>query len=269
VVYANISISTEAITFAVAESDDASIIVAKVESLRVRQQLVGDHLISFAGSGSTTTTTTAAPVVGDGDTAADAPDWQRIDLPVDGNLADLGLAALAALRNSGQAFGDLALSSPGMGLLGYLSHWVPLRAEAGSSIAAARVGLRAALDRAEQIAGFPLDLMTRGVWQPVAELAQERFSEMFSVGIPSTLSHCYRCMRQFLQKLQTICGASFAAGIAAGNSHRNFTHYAADLPRQCQLTTKFVALQAFLGQLARGDNNTQRNWQVKTSTLFR
>jgi hypothetical protein len=59
-----------------------------------------------------------------------------------------------------------------------------------------------------------LDLMAHGMWQPVAELMQERFAEMFSVGIPGTLSHCYRCMRQFLQKLQTICGASFAAGIA-------------------------------------------------------
>jgi natural product biosynthesis luciferase-like monooxygenase protein len=93
--------------------------------------------------------------------ASDAPNWLRIDLPIEATLADLSLVVLAALRNSGQSFGDLAFAAPGMGVTGYLSHWLPLRAEAGSSIAAARAALRAALEWAEKLAGFPLDLMTR------------------------------------------------------------------------------------------------------------
>lgn len=59
-----------------------------------------------------------------------------------------------------------------------------------------------------------LDLIVKSVWLPVAEVVQERFSDMFSIGIPSTLSRCYRCMRQFLQKLQALCGAPYTAGIA-------------------------------------------------------
>lgn len=48
-----------------------------------------------------------------------------------------------------------------------------------------------------------LDLLIHGVWQPIAELLRERFSDMFTVGIPATLSHCYRCLVRFVLRLQS------------------------------------------------------------------
>lgn len=51
----------------------------------------------------------------------------------------------------------------------------------------------------------PLDLFIHGVWQPIAELLRERFADMFTIGIPATLSHCYRNLVRFVLKLQALC----------------------------------------------------------------
>jgi len=58
-----------------------------------------------------------------------------------------------------------------------------------------------------------VDLVVHGVWRPLTELLGERFGDMFSVGIPSTLSHCYRCLTRFVQKLQVLCDPAYAEAI--------------------------------------------------------
>lgn len=62
--------------------------------------------------------------------------------------------------------------------------------------------------------GRPLDLVVRALWLPVAEVLQERFGDMFTVGIPSTQSLCYRAVRHFVTKLQGVCGPVYAPAVA-------------------------------------------------------
>lgn len=92
-----------------------------------------------------------------------------------------------------------------------------------------------------------LDLVVEGVWRPLAELMQERFADMFSVGIPATLSHCYRCMRAFLQKLQGMCGPTYASALASRlETHPLITSFFAqwklDLYFQLRCKEAFVRL---------------------------
>jgi hypothetical protein len=62
--------------------------------------------------------------------------------------------------------------------------------------------------------GRALDLVVHGLWLPVAEVLQERFGDMFSVAIPGTQSLCYRAVRQFLARLQEVCGPAHAPAVA-------------------------------------------------------
>jgi natural product biosynthesis luciferase-like monooxygenase protein len=94
-------------------------------------------------------------------TGAGVPDWQKIALPLDLGAQSLPLIALAALRGSGQALGDVACATSGAGMAGYVSDWVPLRIEVAASLGAARSALIGAMDMAQAVPGFPLDLMTR------------------------------------------------------------------------------------------------------------
>lgn len=79
------------------------------------------------------------------------PDWHS--LPLAGELPAL---ALAALRATGSAEGDLARAA--RGLPGYLAAWEPLRLASGP-VGQALAGVAAALAQPAQ--GWPLDLMTR------------------------------------------------------------------------------------------------------------
>ena len=47
-----------------------------------------------------------------------------------------------------------------------------------------------------------IDLIMRGVWQPVAALLAEKFPGMFSVGIAGTLSRCYLAVEAFVSALE-------------------------------------------------------------------
>lgn len=64
-----------------------------------------------------------------------------------------------------------------------------------------------------------LDLLIHGVWQPIAELLRERFADMFTIGIPATLSHCYRNLVRFVIKLQALCPLHQASARSRFQSH--------------------------------------------------
>lgn len=49
-----------------------------------------------------------------------------------------------------------------------------------------------------------IDFISHGIWLPIATLLSERFSEMFSIGIPIILSSCYRTINQFLEDLVVV-----------------------------------------------------------------
>jgi hypothetical protein len=51
------------------------------------------------------------------------------------------------------------------------------------------------------VAMIPMDLIVKGVWLPVAALLTDKFPGMFSVGIASTLAHCYKSVEVFLSIL--------------------------------------------------------------------
>ncbi|KAJ1437160.1 hypothetical protein B484DRAFT_445351 [Ochromonadaceae sp. CCMP2298] len=60
----------------------------------------------------------------------------------------------------------------------------------------------------------PVDLVAHGLLQPICQLLLERFPDMLSVGIPSTLSHCYRAVTRFLSALGGVAGPTYAASIS-------------------------------------------------------
>lgn len=94
----------------------------------------------------------AIPGATQGAEASSPPDWHRLALP-----GAPEAAILAALRALNLTEGDLAFGT-GAGRPGYLSDWVPLRAQTTSG---ARAALTAALARARRTPAFALDLMTR------------------------------------------------------------------------------------------------------------
>ena len=87
--------------------------------------------------------------------ASAAAEWSA--LPLVGELAVLGLAALRAL---GATSADIAFGA-GAGLDGYLSDWVPLQVSAAGSLVKAKEDLAKAIAQAGQTASFALDIMTR------------------------------------------------------------------------------------------------------------
>jgi len=49
-----------------------------------------------------------------------------------------------------------------------------------------------------------MDLMVRGVWATVTNTLVERFPEMLSIAIPSTLHSCYTCVSDFTEQLPVV-----------------------------------------------------------------
>lgn len=70
-----------------------------------------------------------------------------------------------------------------------------------------------------------LDLLIHGVWQPIAELLKERFADMFTIGIPATLSHCYRNLVRFVLKLQALCPLHQASVRTRFQNHAQVTAF--------------------------------------------
>jgi len=64
----------------------------------------------------------------------------------------------------------------------------------------------------EQVA---VDLITCGIWKPLADLLQARFADMFSIGIPATLSLCYRAHSSVLARLAGAAGPEHTAAVTA------------------------------------------------------
>ena len=62
-----------------------------------------------------------------------------------------------------------------------------------------------------------IDLVVRGVWQPVAALLIEKFPGMFSVGIAGTLSRCYKAVVAFISILE--CSKTAVGGRSDLASH--------------------------------------------------
>ena len=91
-----------------------------------------------------------------------APNWHRIALALDPQAQRLEVIALAVLRSTGKALGDLAFATTTENVApGYISAWVPLRVAAGPSLTESLALARAGLDRATPLVGFALDLLTR------------------------------------------------------------------------------------------------------------
>lgn len=84
-------------------------------------------------------------------------DWLELPLPAP---VDLGLAALALARIGGQPESGFALATASS-LPGYSSGWLPLTVASGATIAAARDRAAQQLALAEELTGWPLDLMSR------------------------------------------------------------------------------------------------------------
>lgn len=86
------------------------------------------------------------------------PDWMVLPLTLPDD--DLGLAAMAMARITGQPVAGFALATKAS-LPGYTSGWLPLSVETGTSRGAAAAAFDRVADMARDVAGWPLDLMTR------------------------------------------------------------------------------------------------------------
>lgn len=52
--------------------------------------------------------------------------------------------------------------------------------------------------------GVSADLIVRSIWVPITSAILDKYSGMFSIGIPAVLSSCYRTVQRFLSSLQEL-----------------------------------------------------------------
>ena len=69
-----------------------------------------------------------------------------------------------------------------------------------------------------------VDLIVEGIWMPVCSLLQERYANMFSVGIAQTYARCFSAVETFVQQLSAIAGTNRVAFVSRRlRSHASYT----------------------------------------------
>ena len=62
--------------------------------------------------------------------------------------------------------------------------------------------------------GVSADLIVRSIWVPITTAILDKYSGMFSIGIPSVLSSCYRTIDRFLDSLQELVSPIWRPALA-------------------------------------------------------